>query len=90
MSGQNVKYPADSNATLMRGRTINPSDTIDIAGVDKFGPTRAIWVGNAGDIAVIMADGREQIWPNASGMMPIQATRVLKTGTTATSMVAGW
>lgn len=66
---------------------ITPSDTVNIAG----GSIRGFYVGVAGDVAVIMPDGTTGVWPAlaAGGPHPIQASRILATGTTATGIVGG-
>ncbi|SIS84845.1 spike base protein, RCAP_Rcc01079 family [Phaeovulum vinaykumarii] len=61
---------------------ITPSDSTDLARV-----TRALWVGQAGDLAVVSAAGESVTLPNAEGLIPIRVTRVRATGTTATGLV---
>lgn len=53
-------------------------------------PTRAIYVGGAGDVAVTMADGTTGTFSAvvAGSVLPIQVTQVLSTGTTATLILA--
>lgn len=51
-------------------------------------PTRAIWVGGVGDLAVTYIDGTTDIIqavPTGT-MLNIRATQVLSTGTTATKI----
>ena len=51
-------------------------------------PTRALWVGGAGDVAVKYIDGStDTIQAVAAGtLLPIRVTQVLSTGTTATKI----
>ncbi len=64
---------------------ITPSDTVNIV----RGPTRGIYVGGAGNIVAVI--GGTAITFNgaqAGDILPIHATRVNLTSTTATSLVA--
>lgn len=65
---------------------VAPSDTVDL--VD--GPTAGLYVGGAGNIAAIMADGNEVTFTALSiGVVhPISVKRVKLTGTTATLILA--
>lgn len=54
-------------------------------------PTRALYIGAAGDITVDMADGGTSVLfvaVQGGTLLPIQVTRIYATGTTATSIVA--
>lgn len=54
-------------------------------------PTRALWVGGAGNVAVVFADGGSAVTlvaVPAGTMLAIQVTKVMSTNTTATSIVA--
>jgi hypothetical protein len=70
-----------------RAAAITPDD-----GIDLDAATRSIWVGGAGDVAVITAGGDTVTIPGALAgtWIPVRATRVLATGTTATGLVALW
>ena len=63
---------------------ITPSDSTDI-GVR----IRAIWVGGAGNVAVVCHDGSTQtlVGAQAGSIIPILARRVNSTNTTATNLV---
>lgn len=53
--------------------------------------TRAIWVGGAGDLAVIFLDDTTAVTLSsvpAGTLLPISVTKVMSTNTTATNIVA--
>ena len=64
---------------------VSPSDDVDLTYV-----TRWIYVGAGGDLVVIMANGVEATFANVTpgSLLPIRATRVKATGTTATLILA--
>ena len=64
--------------------SITPSDTGNIAGM------RGLYVGSGGNVKVDMQGGTTITFSNViSGtILPIKASRVYSTGTTATSLVA--
>lgn len=66
------------------GVAVTPSDATIIA------PTRGIYVGVAGNVAVKLLNGTTVTFTAmVTGIIhPIRATQVLSTGTTATSIVA--
>ena len=63
---------------------VTKSDTV------SFAKTRGLFVGVAGVVVVVMADGRVVTFTGAQNgqIFPIQITRVNSTNTTATDMVA--
>lgn len=65
--------------------TVTPSNSVDLTQ-----PSRALWVGGAGNIAVEMLDGGTQVFEGvvAGSLIPIQVTRVNLTNTSATLIVA--
>jgi hypothetical protein len=64
---------------------ITPSDTADLANV-----TTGIYVGTGGQIVAIV-NGVTRTYANVvAGLLPIRASRVLATGTTASQLVAQW
>lgn len=64
---------------------VTPSNTVDLSA-----PTRALFVGGFGDIVVDMLNGTVTFKNVATGIFPIQCTRVRATGTTATDLIALW
>jgi hypothetical protein len=74
---------ADDTVSAYGAAAITKSDTTVIP------TTRAVWVGGAGDLAVVMNRGETITFTGvpAGTLMPIQVTKVLA-ATTATSMTA--
>lgn len=66
------------------GFAITPNDAADLSEV-----ARAIYVGTAGDITVILASDSELEFKNVSSgtILPIQTKAVKTTGTTATDII---
>ncbi|MBP9155996.1 MAG: hypothetical protein KBF48_13740 [Xanthomonadales bacterium] len=64
--------------------TVTPHDTTKLTAV-----TRALYVGVAGNVAVLMADGSTATFVGvpAGTLLPIRIQRVNTTNTTATTMV---
>lgn len=80
-----------SNGTFSRQiaytQAVTPSDSADLPG----GVTRAIMVGVDGNLAVTYANGSSDIIFLLAGVVhPIQVARIKSTGTTATSIKAGY
>lgn len=53
-------------------------------------PTRALWVGTTGDVAVVFVDGGSAVTLTAVpvGLWPFQVTKVMSTNTSASNIVA--
>lgn len=65
--------------------TITPSDTADLPAL-----TRSIRVGGAGNVSIVV-DGVTVVYTCVAGeILPLVASRVNATGTTATGLVAWW
>lgn len=64
---------------------VTPNDSTDLTVVP-----RALWVGGAGDLSVIMRDGSSPVTFTGItvGYHPLRVSRVRATGTTATNIVA--
>lgn len=69
-----------------RGYPVVPSDTVDLA----QGATMGLYIGETGNVSVILAGGTTVLFSSLSGGMvhPISVTRVRASGTTATNIVA--
>ncbi len=64
---------------------VTPSDSTDLTNV-----SRALWIGGAGNISVIMANGSTVLFSGvpAGTLLPLRVSRVRSTSTTATLIVA--
>ena len=80
-------YGSDSQGPATHAADVAPSDGSDISHV-----TRAIYVGGAGDLRVTLKGGGDVTFRNlGSGvLLPVRATRVWQSGTTAGDLVALW
>lgn len=73
----------EATVSAYKGAAVTPSDTTQLE------VTRGLYIGGAGNLVVTMADGNNVTFANHPvGYAPIQVTKVLSTGTTATSIVA--
>jgi hypothetical protein len=65
---------------------ITPSDSINLS----LGTCRALYVGTGGNISITGGNGVPIVFNNVadSFILPVQATRVNATGTTATDIIA--
>ena len=76
---------ADATVSAHSAGAVTPSDST------VLNPTRGLYVGTGGDVAVKMANQTTSvIFPDVLGgsILPIQVVKVLSTGTTASGMVA--
>lgn len=76
---------SSTNSPASQLITITPSDTVPLAG-----GVRAIWVGGAGDVAVVgLGDltPKTLIGAQAGQVIPVFAKFVYATGTTATNLI---
>lgn len=82
----NTSIIPTSTAPAQGAVAVVPSDTVSLVPA----PCRALWVGGAGDISVLMADGASAtlVGVPAGALLPIAVRRVNSTATTATSIVA--
>jgi hypothetical protein len=80
-------YQVAPGGACRHAAAVSPSDTVDLTDV-----SRALFVGGAGNLTVIMQDGTTAVFTAviAGQVLPIQASRVKATGTTATSITAMW
>lgn len=78
-----ANYQLSLNAPMTGGFAVTKSDATVFSQ-----PTRAVWVGGVGDLAVTYLDGTTDIIqavPTGT-MLNIRVTQVLSTGTTATKI----
>jgi hypothetical protein len=68
------------------GVAVTPSDSTVLT------TTRAVFVGGAGNLAVVMASGNSLTLTGvtAGSVLPLRVTKVKSTGTTATNIAALW
>lgn len=78
-------YPFGQDAPGVRWFSITPSDTEPLTALP-----RCLYVGGAGDLAVVSAFGDSVTMKNvpAGTFLPLRADKVLATGTTADHIVA--
>lgn len=81
------EYPVTPNSPIRDAAGVTPDDAIDLAEV-----TRALYVGVAGDIALITAGGQSVVFQAvpAGSLLPLRTSRILATGTTAGGIMALW
>lgn len=86
MSLPPIQLSADYTAPAIMGEAVAPSDAVGFTN----GICRAIYVGGAGNIAVVFANDTAvtHVGVLAGSILPVNAKRINLTGTTATSMVA--
>jgi hypothetical protein len=77
------EYTSGLSSPICGGFDIAPDDATDLSSV-----TRAIILGAAGDVAVVLKNGDAITLPAlAAGVIyPVRVSRVLATGTTATGL----
>ena len=85
MSDAFALHQSGLTSPASRAAAVTPNNTTDLTAV-----ARALWIGGAGDVAVITAGGDTVTFVNASGVLPVRVKRVLATGTSATGIVAVW
>ena len=74
------------NAPATHALNVVLSDTTDLEA-----PSRAIHVGNGGDVKLTMISGDTIVFTNLSiGWHPLRVRRVWDTGTTASDITAVW
>lgn len=95
--GQGAYRHANNTVSAHGAVAVTASDTTDLP------VTRALYVGGTGDISIVLADANlasgasaaaaqavDVVFSNVSAgtVLPVQAVRVLSTGTSATNIVA--
>jgi hypothetical protein len=84
MSDANVN---PSVASARGGVAVTKSDAT------TYTPTRGVWVGGAGNLAVVFADQSTAVTlvgVAAGTLLPIAVIQIMSTNTTATDIVALW
>ena len=76
-------FTSGLSSPICGGFDITPDDATDLQGM-----TRAIVLGAAGDVAVVLKNGDTLTLPalTAGVIYPVRVSRVLATGTTATGL----
>ena len=77
-------YAAGLESPASHGFDIVPDDTVPLPS-----PTRAIYVGNGGQLCLTLLSGTTVTFQNlsAGSLLPVRATRVFLTRTTATGII---
>ena len=80
-------FPTTPISPARSASTVTPSDGTDLPHV-----SRAIYVGQTGDVSVVMADGDQVIFEAvpAGAMLPIRVSGINATGTTAAGILSLW
>ena len=83
-----LKHPVRNTDPAFGVLDVTPNDSANLKDDDT--PSRGIYCGVSGDIAVVMADGTSSTIPNvAAGVThPWRVVRIMATGTTATGIRA--
>lgn len=79
-------YTGDMTGSASRAVAVTPHDTNDLTNI-----SRALWVGAAGNVSVILAEDSTAVTlvgVPAGTLLPLRVKRVRATNTTATSIVA--
>lgn len=84
MADKFIGYSTSLDGPNTGGFTVTKSDATVFSQ-----PTRSLWVGGAGNVAVRMLDGTLPIFVGvtAGALLPVRVDQVLSTGTTATNIV---
>ena len=75
-----------SSAPFVKMVAVTPTDTA----ATTFESCRGLWIGVGGTITFINPDGTSVATTVPNGLFPVSAIRVAATGTTATSILAGY
>lgn len=77
-------HTADATCPAHGAVVVTPSDVTIIP------TTRFLYIGGAGNVAAVMADGQSVVFTatQVGQVLPVQVTQVLSTGTTATAILA--
>lgn len=77
---------ADETASAVDAQAVTPNDGVDLPN----GPALALYIGNTGDVTLVTAMGTTVLFVGilAGSLLPVRATRVKATGTSASAIVA--
>ncbi|MFV2002361.1 MAG: hypothetical protein ACC619_05220 [Paracoccaceae bacterium] len=80
-------FPVTLTSPATNASALVPSDTATLPVI-----SRAIFVGQTGDVSVEMQGGQTVLFQNvqAGSILAIRATRLRQTGTTASAIVSMW
>lgn len=81
------KFPTTPISPARGGITVTPGDAAELTQT-----SRALYVGQGGDVSVVMADGDILVFeavPSGS-LLPVRAAIVRATGTSASGILALW
>jgi len=81
----NQKTAPNFEAPAIGASAVTPNDSTDLSQ-----PSRALFVGGAGNLTVDMTNGDNVVFTGvlAGSVLPFRVKRVYSTGTTATNIVA--
>lgn len=84
MSDKFQNYSSSLASPATDAFAITPNDSTDLTQV-----TRALYVGTAGNIVVVLKSGSEVTFSNVTSgsILPIRASRIKATGTTALNVL---
>ena len=82
-----AKTAPSLTSPAMDGAMVAPNDTTPLAQV-----TRAVYVGGSGDVTAELVSGTQLSFSGVPGcvLLPMRATKIMATGTTASGIVALW
>lgn len=93
MSNPFGDFTSEPTMVWLQGGTVTPSDTVYIrtGTTTKGKAVRGLWVGGAGNVAVVFPDGAvcTYVGVAAGTLLPVAAVRVNATNTTATNICWG-
>ncbi|MEE9389199.1 MAG: hypothetical protein V3U96_11375 [Paracoccaceae bacterium] len=80
-------FPATLTSPATSAADITPSDTTTLSSV-----SRALYIGQTGDVSVEMQSGQITTFQNVQGgsILALRTLKVRQTGTTAVGIVALW
>lgn len=79
-----TRYPTEPGHSFRNYEAVTPDDD------NEYSISEALYVGTAGDIAVVNEDGETVVFVASQGWLFITSIGVDATGTTATDIVRCW